>query len=169
MRKVEQLLGVSNISDPENIELFQHVNAALRAHACYERDMDYVVRDGKVIIVDEFTGRLMYGRRYSEGLHQAIEAKEKVVIERENVTTATITHQNFFRLYKKLSGMTGTAKTEEPEFIKVYNAPVVVIPTHRPMIRKDHSDVIYKTAGGEVPRDHRRDRRRCRAWADRPW
>jgi preprotein translocase subunit SecA len=145
VRKVESLLGVRNITDPENIELFQHVNAALRAHACYQRDRDYVVRDGKVILVDEFTGRLMFGRRYSEGLHQAIEAKEKVQIERENVTTATITHQNFFRMYKKLSGMTGTAKTEEAEFIKVYNAPVVVIPTHRPMIRVDNPDVIYKT------------------------
>jgi len=143
--KLERDLGVSNLSDPENIELYQHVNAAMRAHACYKRDVDYVVRDGKVIIVDEFTGRLMYGRRYSEGLHQAIEAKEKVQIERENVTTATITHQNFFRLYKKLAGMTGTAKTEEPEFIKVYGSPVAVIPTHRPMIREDNSDVIYKT------------------------
>ena len=142
---IERELGVSNLSDPENLELHQHVNAALRAHACYKRDVDYAVRDGKVIIVDEFTGRLMYGRRYSEGLHQAIEAKEKVVIERESVTTATITHQNFFRIYKKLAGMTGTAKTEEPEFIKVYGTPVAVTPTHRPMIRKDHSDVIYKT------------------------
>ncbi len=145
VHKVEQLLGVTNITDQDHIELWQHVMAALRAHACYQRDVDYVVRDGKVIIVDEFTGRLMHGRRYSEGLHQAIEAKEKVQIERENVTTATITHQNFFRLYKKLSGMTGTAKTEEAEFIKVYGLPVVVIPTHRPMIRQDHPDVIYKT------------------------
>ncbi len=145
IRKLERELGVSNLSDPENLELFQHVNAAMRAHACYKRDVDYVVRDGKVIIVDEFTGRLMYGRRYSEGLHQAIEAKEKVQIERENVTTATITHQNFFRLYRKLAGMTGTAKTEEPEFIKVYGMPVAVIPTHRPMIREDNADVIYKT------------------------
>jgi preprotein translocase subunit SecA len=145
VRKLERELGVSNLSDPENLELFQHVNAALRAHACYKRDVDYVVRDGKVIIVDEFTGRLMYGRRYSEGLHQAIEAKEKVQIERENVTTATITHQNFFRLYRKLAGMTGTAKTEEPEFVKVYDMPVAVIPTHRPMIRADNPDVIYKT------------------------
>ena len=145
VQKLERDLGVSNLSDPENLEVFQHVNAALRAHACYQRDVDYVVRDGKVIIVDEFTGRLMYGRRYSEGLHQAIEAKEKVQIERENVTTATITHQNFFRLYDKLAGMTGTAKTEEPEFIKVYGMPVAVVPTHRPMIRADHSDVIYKT------------------------
>ncbi|HUU54769.1 MAG TPA: preprotein translocase subunit SecA [Armatimonadota bacterium] len=145
IRKLERDLGVSNLSDPENLELYQHVNAALRAHACYKRDVDYVVRDGKVILVDEFTGRLMYGRRYAEGLHQAIEAKEKVQIERENVTTATITHQNFFRLYKKLAGMTGTAKTEEAEFIKVYGAPVAVIPTHRPMIRKDNPDMIYKT------------------------
>jgi preprotein translocase subunit SecA len=145
IRRLERELGVSNLSDPENLELFQHVNAALRAHSCYKRDVDYVVRDGKVIIVDEFTGRLMHGRRYSEGLHQAIEAKEKVQIERENVTTATITHQNFFRLYRKLAGMTGTAKTEEPEFIKVYGAPVAVIPTHRPMIRADNPDVIYKT------------------------
>ena len=145
IRKVEQLLGVTNVTDPENLELWQHTNAGLRAHACYKRDVDYVVRDGRVIIVDEFTGRLMHGRRYSEGLHQAIEAKEKVQIERENITTATITHQNFFRLYKKLAGMTGTAKTEEPEFIKVYGLPVAVVPTHRPMIREDHADVIYKT------------------------
>jgi len=145
LRKLERDLGVSNLSDPENLEIFQHVNAALRAHACYKGDVDYVVRDGKVIIVDEFTGRLMYGRRYSEGLHQAIEAKEKVQIERENITTATITHQNFFRLYKKLAGMTGTAKTEEPEFLKVYGMPAAVVPTHRPMIREDNPDVIYKT------------------------
>ncbi len=144
-RKAERELGISNLADPENLEFFQHVSAALRAHGCYQRDVDYVVRDGKVIIVDEFTGRLMYGRRYSEGLHQAIEAKEKVQIERENVTTATITHQNFFRLYKKLAGMTGTAKTEEAEFIKVYGIPAVVVPTHRPMIRADHPDLIYKT------------------------
>jgi preprotein translocase subunit SecA len=145
VHKAEQLLGVTNITDPEHVELWQHLNAALRAHACYKRDTDYVVQDGKVIIVDEFTGRLMHGRRYSEGLHQAIEAKEKVRIERESVTTATITHQNFFRLYRKLAGMTGTAKTEEPEFVKVYGLPVVVIPTHRPMIRRDNDDVVYKT------------------------
>jgi preprotein translocase subunit SecA len=145
VRKSEQMLGVTNITDPEHVELWQHLNAGLRAHACYKRDVDYVVRDGQVIIVDEFTGRLMQGRRYSEGLHQAIEAKEKVRIERESITTATITHQNFFRLYHKLAGMTGTAKTEEPEFIKVYGLPVVVTPTHRPMIRRDHNDVVYKT------------------------
>jgi len=147
--KIEQLLGVRNISDPENLELFQHVNAALRAHANYKRDVDYAVRDGKVIIVDEFTGRLMHGRRYSEGLHQAIEAKEKVQIERESITIASITHQNYFRLYKKLSGMTGTAKTEEAEFIKVYAAPVVLVPTHRPVIRGDRPDFIYKTQEGK--------------------
>ena len=145
VRRVEQFLGVTNITDTEHVEVWQHTNSALRAHACYKRDVDYVVRDGKVILVDEFTGRLMHGRRYNEGLHQAIEAKEKVQIERENVTTATITHQNFFRLYKKLAGMTGTAKTEEAEFIKVYGLPAVVIPTHRPMVRRDHPDVIYKT------------------------
>ncbi len=145
IHRLERELGVSNLSDPENLELFQHVNAAMRAHACYKRDVDYVVRDGKVTLVDEFTGRLMHGRRYAEGLHQAIEAKEKVQIERENVPTATITHQNFFRLYRKLAGMTGTAKTEEPEFVKVYGAPVAVVPTHRPMIRADNPDVIYKT------------------------
>ena len=126
------------------------MNQALRAHANYKRDVDYAVRDGKVIIVDEFTGRLMHGRRYSEGLHQAIEAKEKVQIERESVTTATITHQNFFRLFKKLSGMTGTAKTEEAEFIKVYAAPVVQIPTHRPVIRQDKPDFIFKTQEGKL-------------------
>ncbi len=150
IHKTEGLLGVSNLSDPENLSLYQHVSAALRANACYKRDVDYVVRDRKVIIVDEFTGRLMHGRRFSAGLHQAIEAKEKVQIERENVTTATITHQNFFRLYKKLAGMTGTAKTEEPEFLKVYGMPVAVIPTHRPMIREDNPDVIYKTGEGKL-------------------
>jgi preprotein translocase subunit SecA len=145
VRKMETALGIGNLSDPENIEYFQHTNAALRAHACYNRDVDYVVKDGQVIIVDEFTGRLMQGRRYSEGLHQAIEAKEGVKIERESVTTATITYQNLFRLYRKLAGMTGTAKTEEQEFIKVYGLPVTIVPTNRPMVRKDHSDVIYKT------------------------
>ncbi|MBE9566580.1 MAG: hypothetical protein IMF16_07505, partial [Proteobacteria bacterium] len=150
IHKTEGLLGVSNLSDPENLSLYQHVSAALRANACYKRDVDYVVRDRKVLIVDEFTGRLMHGRRFSAGLHQAIEAKEKVQIERENVTTATITHQNFFRLYKKLAGMTGTAKTEEPEFLKVYGMPVAVIPTHRPMIREDNPDVIYKTGEGKL-------------------
>jgi preprotein translocase subunit SecA len=145
VRQVEQVLNIPNISDIENAELFSHVNAALRAHACYQRDRDYVVREGQVIIVDEFTGRLMFGRRYSEGLHQAIEAKEGVKIERESQTVATITHQNYFRLYEKLAGMTGTAKTEEQEFLKIYNMPVVVVPTNLPMIRADNSDVVYKT------------------------
>jgi preprotein translocase subunit SecA len=145
LARCEAMLNVTNLSDPENLELYQHVNAALRARACYRRDVDYVVNDGQVIIIDEFTGRPMHGRRYSEGLHQAIEAKEGVKVERESQTVATITHQNLYRLYHKLAGMTGTAKTEEQEFIKVYGMPVVVIPTNKPMIRSDQSDVIYKT------------------------
>jgi len=143
--RVEAGLGVENISDPENVQLFQHVQAALRANAVYKRDVDYIVKEGEVIIVDEFTGRLMYGRRFSEGLHQAIEAKENVKVERESQTLATITFQNYFRLYEKLAGMTGTAKTEEQEFIKIYGLPVAVIPTHRAVMRKDHADVVYKT------------------------
>jgi len=143
--KAERLLAVRNLTDLENAEVYQHVVAALRAHACYKSDVDYVVKDGEVIIVDEFTGRLMFGRRYAEGLHQAIEAKEGVKIERESQTVATISIQNYFRLYEKLAGMTGTAKTEEQEFIKIYGMPVVVIPTHKPMIRADHADVVYKT------------------------
>lgn len=145
LARVERALGVENIADPENLELFQHVQSAVRAHACYLRDKDYLVKDGEVIIVDEFTGRLMYGRRFSEGLHQAIEAKEGVKVERESMTIATITFQNFFRLYKKLSGMTGTAKTEEQEFIKIYGLPVAVIPTNRPVSRKDFPDTVYKS------------------------
>ena len=143
--RVEQGLGIENISDPDNIEVFSHVQAAIRANACYRKDVDYIVKDGEVIIVDENTGRLMYGRRYSEGLHQAIEAKEGVKVERESQTLATITFQNFFRLYEKLAGMTGTAKTEEQEFIKIYGLPVAVIPTHRPVTRQDQPDVVYKT------------------------
>ncbi len=145
MTRVEAGLGVENISDPENLEVFSHVQSALRANACYRRDIDYIVKDGEVIIVDEFTGRLMYGRRYAEGLHQAIEAKENVKVERESQTLATITFQNFFRLYERLAGMTGTAKTEEQEFIKIYGLPVAVIPTHRPVARLDHADVVFKT------------------------
>jgi len=145
LTKMEQLLGIGNLSDPENIEYFQHTNAALRAHANHKRDVDYVVKDGQVLIVDEFTGRILEGRRYAEGLHQAIEAKEGVKIEEESVTSASITYQNLFRLYHRLAGMTGTAKTEEQEFIKVYGLPVTLVPTNRPMVRKDHSDVIYKT------------------------
>jgi len=142
--KVERLLGIDNLSDPEHVDLMHHIHQALRAHACYRKDVDYVVKDGQVIIVDEFTGRLMFGRRYSDGLHQAIEAKEGVRVERESQTLATITFQNFFRMYEKLAGMTGTAKTEEEELQKIYNLPVVVIPTHKPMIRIDYPDVVFK-------------------------
>ena len=143
--KVEKLLGVDNLFDPVNIELVHHVLQALKAHHLFKRDVDYVVKNGQVIIVDEFTGRLMPGRRWSDGLHQAIEAKEGVKIESENQTLATITFQNYFRMYKKLAGMTGTADTEAEEFAKIYNLDVVVIPTNKPMIRVDHPDVIYKT------------------------
>ncbi|HEV8340045.1 MAG TPA: preprotein translocase subunit SecA [bacterium] len=142
--RMERLLGVGNLSDPEHFGLMHHINQALRAHAVYRKDVDYVVKDGQVIIVDEFTGRLMFGRRYSDGLHQAIEAKEGVKVERESQTLATITFQNYFRMYEKLAGMTGTAKTEEEELQKIYNLPVVVVPTHRPMIRQDLTDVVYK-------------------------
>lgn len=143
--KAERLLKIGNLYEPANMEIVHHINQALRAHTLFKKDVDYIVKDGEVIIVDEFTGRLMPGRRYSDGLHQALEAKERVQIERENQTLATITLQNYFRLYKKLAGMTGTAATEETEFVKIYNLEVVVIPTHRPMIRKDYSDVIYRT------------------------
>ncbi len=140
---VEQGLGVKNIAD--DVALMHHVNAALRARFAYKLDVDYVVKDGQVIIVDENTGRLMFGRRYSDGLHQAIEAKEGVKVEEETQTIATITIQNFFRLYQKLAGMTGTAKTEENEFRKIYGMDVVVVPTNRPCQRADHPDIIYKT------------------------
>jgi len=143
--KAENLLKVDNIFDPKNIELLHHINQALKAHALFKRDVDYIVKDGGVIIVDEFTGRLMPGRRYSEGLHQALEAKENVKIENENQTLATITFQNYFRMYTKLSGMTGTADTEAAEFKKIYDLDVVVIPTNMPMVRRDAPDVIYKT------------------------
>ncbi|MBI3804788.1 MAG: preprotein translocase subunit SecA [Nitrospirae bacterium] len=143
--KVEQLLGVDNLYDITNISLVHHVLQALKAHTLFKRDVDYVVNDGEVIIVDEFTGRLMPGRRWSDGLHQAVEAKEGVKIANENQTLATITFQNYFRLYKKLGGMTGTADTEAAEFSKIYNLEVLVIPPNRPMVRKDLSDVIYRT------------------------
>ncbi len=143
--KVERLLGAGNLYDPANIELVHHVLQALKAHALFKKDVDYVVKDGEVLIVDEFTGRLMPGRRWSDGLHQAVEAKEDVKIESENQTLATITFQNYFRMYKKLAGMTGTADTEAEEFSKIYNLEVVVIPTNKPMIRDDFPDVIYKT------------------------
>lgn len=141
----ENLLKTDNLYDPRNIELLHHVNQALKAHTLFKRDVDYIVKDGQVIIVDEFTGRLMPGRRYSDGLHQALEAKENVRIENENQTLATITFQNYFRMYDKLAGMTGTADTEAAEFKKIYNLDVSVIPTHMPMIRNDYADVIYKT------------------------
>ncbi len=143
--KVEALIKVDNLYDPRYIELVHHVNQALKAHAIFKRDVDYVVKDGQVLIVDEFTGRLMPGRRYSDGLHQALEAKENVTIESENQTLATVTFQNFFRMYEKLAGMTGTADTEAAEFKKIYKLDVMVIPTNKSMIRIDHSDVIYKT------------------------
>ncbi len=145
VEKVEKLLKVENLYDPRNIETLHHVNQALRAHAMYRRDVDYVVKDGEVLIVDEFTGRLMPGRRWSDGLHQAVEAKEGVRIESENQTLATITFQNYFRMYSKLSGMTGTADTEAEEFHKIYKLDVTVIPTNRPLLRPDYPDVIYKT------------------------
>ena len=142
---VEKLLNVQNLYEPRNIEIVHHVNQALRAHTLFKRDVDYLVKDGQVVIVDEFTGRVMPGRRYSDGLHQALEAKENVKIERENQTLASITFQNYFRMYKKLAGMTGTADTEAAEFKKIYNLDVLVIPTNMPMIREDHNDLIYKT------------------------
>ena len=149
VKKAEQAFNIENLSDPQNSELYHHILAALRANALMKRDVDYVVKDGQVIIVDEFTGRLMIGRRYSDGLHQAIEAKEHVKVERESKTLATITFQNYFRMYKKISGMTGTAKTEEDEFRGIYRLDVVTIPTNRPMIRKDENDAVYTTMKGK--------------------
>jgi preprotein translocase subunit SecA len=143
--RVERLLNIDNLYDPRHIDTLHHVNQALRAHTLFKRDVDYVVKDGKVIIVDEFTGRLMPGRRWSDGLHQAVEAKEGVRIESENQTLATITFQNYFRMYEKLAGMTGTADTEAAEFKKIYTLDVTVIPTNQPLIRTNHPDVIYKT------------------------
>src|ERR1043166_7336503 len=143
--KVERLLGVHNLYDPRQIDRLHHVQQALKAHAIFKRDVDYVIKDGEVIIVDEFTGRLMPGGRWADGLHKAVEAKERVHIREENQTLATITIQNYFRMYKKLAGMTGTADTEAPEFKKIYKLDVVVIPTHRMMIRADNADVVYKT------------------------
>ena len=143
---VEKLLKMENLYDPRNIETLHHVNQALKAYTLFKRDVDYVVKDGEVVIVDEFTGRLMPGRRWSDGLHQAVEAKENVRIENENQTLATITFQNYFRMYKKLAGMTGTADTEAAEFHKIYNLDVtVVIPTNMSLIRTNYSDVIYKS------------------------
>ena len=145
IHKAEKFFGIENLSDPENLTLSHHLNIAVRAHGVMTRDIDYVVKDGQVLIVDEFTGRIMLGRRYSDGLHQAIEAKENVKIARENKTLATITFQNYFRLYKKLSGMTGTAMTEVEEFREIYSLDAVEIPTNKPLLRRDNTDVIYQT------------------------
>ena len=141
----EKLVNLPNLYDPRNIEVLHHLNAALKAHNLFKRDVDYIVKEGQVLIVDEFTGRLMPGRRYSDGLHQALEAKEGVKIENENQTLATITFQNFFRMYDKLAGMTGTADTEAEEFKKIYNLEVMIIPTDQKMIRTDYPDAIYRT------------------------
>ena len=148
--KMEQRLGIKNLYDPANIELLHHVNQALRAHVLFKLDVDYVVKEGEVCIVDEFTGRLMPGRRWSDGLHQAVEAKEGVKIESENQTLATITFQNYFRMYKKLSGMTGTADTEATEFKQIYSLDVTIIPTNRPNVRKDEPDTIYKSEASKI-------------------
>ncbi len=144
-KKVERMLSIDNLSAPEYLDIAHHVNASLKAHALFKVDVDYVIKEGEVVIVDEFTGHLQPGRRYSDGLHQAIEAKEGVRVQQARQTVASITYQNFFRLYEKLAGMTGTAKTEEKEFVQIYGMPVVVIPTNKPVIRKDHPDVVYKT------------------------
>ena len=149
IEKAEKFFGVENLADAENTTLSHHINQAMKARGLMKKDIDYVVKDGEIIIVDEFTGRLMYGRRYNEGLHQAIEAKEGVTVAGESKTLATITFQNFFRLYRKLSGMTGTALTEEEEFAAIYNLDVVEIPTNKPVIRVDHSDVVYKNEAGK--------------------
>ena len=147
--KAEQFFGIENLSDIENMTIMHHVNQALRAHGTMKRDCDYVIKDGEIIIVDEFTGRLMYGRRYSNGLHQAIEAKENVKIERESKTLATITFQNYFRMYDKLAGMTGTALTEETEFQTIYKLDVIIIPTNMPVARADNPDQVYKNQSGK--------------------
>lgn len=149
IRKAERYFGIDNLSDMDNTAINHHINQALKAHALFQRDRDYIVQNDEVIIVDEFTGRLMIGRRYSEGLHQAIEAKEKVKVQQESKTLATITLQNYFRMYEKLSGMTGTAATEEEEFRSIYNMDVVEVPTNRPMIRQDLNDVVYKSVKGK--------------------
>lgn len=149
VEKAEKFFGLENLSDINNMEVSHHINQALKANTLMKRDKDYVVKDGEVVIVDDFTGRLMFGRRYSDGLHQAIEAKERLEVQRESKTLATITFQNYFRMYEKISGMTGTAKTEEDEFVSIYGMDVIEIPTNKPVIREDHPDVIYKTVKGK--------------------
>ena len=148
VEKAEKYFNIENLTDPEHLTLQHHINQAIKANGVMQRDIDYVVRDGEVLIVDEFTGRIMYGRRYNEGLHKAIEAKEGVKVEKESKTLASITFQNYFRLYDKLSGMTGTAKTEEEEFREIYKLDIVEIPTNRPVQRVDLPDVVYKTQAG---------------------
>ncbi len=147
--EAEKAFGIENYADANNMELQHHITQALKANYVMKRDKDYMVKDDEIAIVDEFTGRLMEGRRYSDGLHQAIEAKEGVKVQRESKTLATITFQNYFRMYTKLAGMTGTALTEETEFREIYGLDVVVIPTHRPVQREDHSDLVFKTAKGK--------------------
>ena len=149
IKKAEEFFHLDNLSDPENSTIAHHINQAIKAHGIMKRDVDYVVKDGEVVIVDEFTGRLMFGRRYSEGLHQAIEAKEHLSVQRESKTLATITFQNYFRLYRKLSGMTGTALTEEEEFATIYALDIIEIPTNRPIARIDNEDIVYKTENGK--------------------
>ncbi len=149
VERAERFFNVENLADPENMEIQHHINQGLKARNLMRKDIDYVIKDGEIIIVDEFTGRLMYGRRYSDGLHQAIEAKEGVKVERESQTLATITFQNYFRMYQKLAGMTGTAKTEEEEFKEIYNLDIVEVPTNRPMIRRDNPDAVYKSLKGK--------------------
>jgi len=149
VKKAEEYFGIENLTDPDNLTLQHHINQAIKANGVMKLDVDYVVKDGEVIIVDEFTGRLMYGRRFNEGLHQAIEAKEGVKVQSESKTLATITFQNYFRLYKKLSGMTGTGETESEEFQEIYKLDVVEIPTNKPVIRKDLPDAVFKTERGK--------------------
>ena len=150
IQKVERFFNIENLSDPENSSIYHHVNVAIKAHGVMKRDDDYIVKDGSVIIVDTFTGRLMPGRRYNEGLHQAIEAKERVKVQKETRTIATVTFQNYFRMYTKLSGMTGTALTEDNEFRQIYSIDVVEVPTNKPMIRRDHNDAVYKSRAGKL-------------------
>lgn len=151
VKKAEQAFQIENLMDSENMTLLHHINQAIKANGVMKNDIDYVVKDGEIVIVDEFTGRLMQGRRFNDGLHQAIEAKEGVKIKSESKTLATITFQNFFRLYKKLSGMTGTAMTEEDEFKEIYKLDVISIPTNKPVIRIDHNDQVYSTERANMP------------------
>ena len=167
--KAEQSFNIENLADPENTTLSHHINQAIKAHGVMKRDIDYVVKDGQVIIVDEFTGRLMFGRRYNEGLHQAIEAKEHVKVANESKTLATITFQNYFRLYDKLSGMTGTAMTEQEEFGTIYELDIVEIPTNKPLARIDQPDVVYKTEAGKFARHYASRLRSATRRASRCW